>query len=149
MYDIAIREKLRTETPLDVYLVDSHILHIRNDQHRIYVFKLLVTNKSAAPNSIKQLSLFLDFTQEKQPSSNLAVEHDYKAHDAIPNIKWEDTLSVPRPIAAGEAISGIALFPVSNVIFERGLIEMYTIRILDAYDRAAERQVSLLKETEC
>ena len=49
MYDIAVREKLRTETPLDVYLVDSRILHVAREQRRVYVFELLITNKSAAP----------------------------------------------------------------------------------------------------
>ena len=48
MYDIAVREQLRTETPLDVYLADARILHVPGEQRRVYAFELLITNKSAA-----------------------------------------------------------------------------------------------------
>ena len=148
MYDIAVREKLRIETPLDVYLVDARIVHVPREQRRVYVFELLITNKSAAPNSIKQLSLSLDYDQQNRPKSNLAIQHDRKALDASPAGQAGDALSVPRIIAAGEAISGTALFPVVNVILEHGPIEMYTVQLLDAHDRAAECQAILLKEIE-
>ena len=149
MYDIAVREKLRTETPLDVYLVDSRILHFPKEQCRVYVFKLLITNKSAAPNSIKQLSLSLDYEQQKRPTSNLSIQHDLMALDALSRGQVVDAFSVPRLIAAGEAISGTALFPVGNAISELGPIEMYTVKIFDAHDRIAECQAILLRETEC
>lgn len=148
MYDIAVREKLRTETPLDVYLVDSLILHIPREQRRVYVFELMITNKSAAPNSIKQLSVSLDYDQQKRPTSNIAIQHDPVALDSSPTDQVGSALSVPRLIAAGEAISGTALFPVANAILEHGSIEMYTVKVLDAHDRTAERQAILLKETD-
>ncbi len=148
MYDIAVREKLRTETPLDVYLADSRILHVPREQRRVYVFELLITNKSAAPNSIKQLSLSLDYDQQNRPASNLAIQHDPKALDTSPTGQVGNALSVPRLIAPGEAISGTALFPVADVILEHGPVEMYTVQLFDAHDRAAECQAILLKETE-
>ena len=148
MYDIAVREKLRTETPLDVYLVDSRILDVPREQRRVYVFELLITNKSAAPNSIKQLSLSLDYDQQKRPTSNLAIQHDPMALDAFPNGQVVNAFSVPRLIADGEAISGTALFPVANAILELGPIEMYTVKLFDAHDRPAECQAILLRETE-
>lgn len=148
MYDIAVREKFRTETPLDVYLVDSLILHSPKEQSRVYVFKLLITNKSAAPNSIKQLFLSLDYDQQNQPASILAIQHDPEALDPSTAGQVGNALTIPRPIAAGEAISGTALFPVAGGILERGSIDMYTVRLLDAHDRAAECQAILLRETE-
>lgn len=148
MYDIAVHEKLRTETPLDVYLVDSRILHVPNEQRRVYVFEVLITNKSAAPNSIKKLSLSLEYDRQKRPPSNLTIQHDSIALDSAPTGQVSNALSVPKLIAPGEAISGTALFPVANVILEHGLVDMYTVMVLDAHDRAAECQAILLKETD-
>ena len=148
MYDIAIHEKFRTETPLDVYLAEALILHVPEKNGRVYVFKLLITNSSAAPNSIKQLLLSFDYDQGNQPASNLAIQHDPNALDPSTTGQVGNALSVPIPIAAGEAIAGTALFPVASAILERGPIEMYTVRLLDAHDRAAECQAILLKEAE-
>ena len=146
MYDIAVREQLRTETPLEVYLADSRLLHVTGEQRRVYVFELLITNKSAAPNSIKQLSLALTYDQQSRPASNLAVQHDPDALKGSPKPQVGDVLSVPRPIGAGEAISGIALFPVADTILDGAPIEMYTVELLDAHERAAECQAILMRE---
>ena len=147
MYDITVREQLRRETPLEVYLVDAQIFHVLCEQRRVYVFELVITNKSVAANSIKQLSLSLGYAQDNRPPSNLAIEHDPNALDkAVPQVG--SVLYVPRGVASGEAVSGTAVFPVADRILEGEPIEMYTVQLLDTYDRAAECQAMLLRETE-
>ena len=81
MYDIAVHEKFRTETPLDVYLACALIPHVPKKNGRFHVFKLLITNSSVAPNSIKQLLLTFDYDQGNQPTSSLAIQHDPNALD--------------------------------------------------------------------
>ena len=147
MYEIAIREQRRTETPVEVYLADSRILHVPAQQRRVYVFELVITSKSALANSIKQLSLSMDYEQDKRPASSLAIQHSAAALDeSVAEV--HSVFAVPRAIAAGEAVSGTALFSIADNILDNDTIEMYTVEVVDVHDRAARCQAVLLRERE-
>ena len=147
MYDIAVREQGRTETPLEVYLADSRILHVPAERRRVYVFELVITNKSALANSIKQLSLSLEYEQDKRPESSLTIQHRPAAFDQ-PVAELHSVFVVPRGIAAGEAVSGTALFSIADNMLDNDTIEMYTVEVVDAHDRAAQCEAVLLRERE-
>lgn len=146
MYSLLISEQRRTEPAVEVYLVDSRFLHLSNGQRRVYVFHLLITNKSMAANSIKDVRLSLKHGQRGQPSSNIVIPHDSKAASTI-DIGATEILRVPNPIAAGETISGVVAFSIADALLGNGLVEAYIVTVLDAHDRESHCQAIFLRET--
>ena len=146
MYSLSITEQRRTEPAVEVYLADSQFVHLPNEQRRIYVFHLLITNKSLAANSIKQVTLSLEYGERGQPLSNVAVPHDSNAASRV-GVGAPEVLRVPSPIAGGETISGAAVFNIANALLGNGAVESYTVTVLDAHDRQAHCHAILLRET--
>lgn len=147
MYSLAVAEQRRTEPAVDVYLADSQIQHQPNEQRRICIFHLLITNSSVSANSIRQISLCVEFRAQDRPPANVAVPHDPSAASAA-GISLDETLRVPCPIAAGNSISGAAVFPIANVLFGHGSVESYTVTVSDAHDLEVHCQAILLRETD-
>ena len=147
MYSLSVAEQRRTEPAVDVYLADSQIQHHPSEQRRICVFHLLITNSSLSANSIKQISLSVEFRAQDRPPSNVAVSHDSTAADAA-GVSLDEALRVPSPIAAGDSISGAAVFPIASVLFGNGSVESYTVTVSDAHDREVHCQAILLRETD-
>ena len=140
------REQRRTEPALEVYLADSRIVYPPNHQRRIYVFHLVITNTSLAANSIKQVTLSLEYRQSGQPPSNATVPHDSNAASMFA-VGAPEVLRVPSPIAAGGTVSGAAAFNIATTLLGDGAVESYTVTVLDAHDRRAHCQAILLRES--
>lgn len=147
MYSLLISEHRRTEPAVEVYLVDSRILHLTNGQRRVYVFHLLITNKSMAANSIKEVRFSLKHGQQDQPSSNIVIPHDSKSASMV-GIEATEIIRVPSPIAAGETVLGAVAFPIADALLENDSVEGYIVTVLDAHDREAHCQAILLREKE-
>ena len=147
MYSLSVAEQRRTEPAVDVYLADSQIQHHPSEQRRIYVFHLLITNSSLSANSIKQISLSVEFRAQDRPPSNVSVPHDTAAADAA-GVSLDEILRVPSPIAAGDSISGAAVFPFANALLGSSSVESYTVTVSDAHDREVHCQAILLEETD-
>jgi hypothetical protein len=60
---------------------------------------------------MKQLTLFLESGQADAPAPNVFCPHDSSVSGLI-GVPDTDVFAVPRPLAPGEAISGVALFPM-------------------------------------
>ena len=99
MYSLAIEAERRKEPAVEVYLVDSGILNPPGEERRIYVFQLLITNKSLSANSIKQIELALEYGPQGQPPSNVMIPHDSSAALAA-NMEATEVICVPCSIAA-------------------------------------------------
>lgn len=147
MYALAIDGQRRTETPLEIYLMDSRLIHVSHEHRRAYEFHLLVTNKSLVANSIKQITLTLHYDEGEQPPSNLSIEHDPHAVDTL-TPGAPDTFVVPSPIAGGGAVSGTALFSIADKLPLNRPVATYTVEVLDAHDRPTHCQQILLKESQ-
>lgn len=146
MYSLSLKEQQRTEPAVEVYLADSRIRRLPNNQCRVYVFRLLISNKSLNTNSITKLTLSFEYGRVEQPRSNLILPHDPNMARLL-GVDSAEILRVPRPIASGEAISGVATFPIANALLSDESVESYTVTITDAYDREAQCHAILLRET--
>ena len=147
MHAIAVDQQLRTETPLEVYLAESRLLHFPSEKRRVYFFDLLITNKSPAATSIKTLTLSLNYAEGDGPRPNVAIEHDSTAM-AESAAEAPTPISIPRPVAAGETISGAALFPITDGLLAKKPVESYDLKVVDAFDRTAECHAVLLRQTD-
>ena len=147
MYSLSVAEQRRTESALEVYLADCRILHLPSEQRRIYLFDLLISNRSIADNSIKEIKLSLNYAHRDKPPSNVVVPHDSNSADTT-RANSTELLRIPCPIAAGNSISGAAVFPISNALLGSNEVESYNLTVLDAHDQEASCQPILLMETE-
>ena len=145
MYSLSVAEQRRTEPAIEVYLADCHIVHLPSEQRRVYVFYLLITNKSLTANSIKEIKLSLEYGHRDQPPSNVAIPHDSTTASTV-DAGSTEILRVPSPIAAGESIAGAAIFPIANAILGNSAVGPYTVTVLDAHDREAFCSAFVLKE---
>ena len=147
MYTLAVTEQQRTEPAIDIYLVDSFFVQRATQQRRVYVSRLVITNRSIAANSIKQILLAVDYGRRGHPPSNVAIPHDSGAASAV-DLGSAEVLRVPTPIAAGESISGTALFPMANSLLQDNSVNSHTVIVIDAHDREARREAIVLREME-
>ena len=147
MYSLAIEAERRKEPAVEVYLVDSGILNPPGEERRIYVFQLLITNKSLSANSIKQIELALEYGPQGQPPSNVMIPHDSSAAMAA-NMEATEVICVPCSIAAAATIAGAALFPIATDLIGDGVVESHVVTVTDAHDRGVECHAILLREVQ-
>ena len=146
MYALAVTEQRRTEPAIDLYLVDSQINHLHTENRRIYLFRLVVTNRSVVGNSIKRVSLSIEFGKLGERLSNITIPHETAAAQAAA-VTEDEVLAMPVSIAPGETLSGIALFPLNEDLLQGVDVESYTVSITDGHDGNVSCEAILLPET--
>ena len=145
MYSLSVEAERRKESAVEVYLADSLILNPAGEEHRIYVFQLLIANKSLSSNSIKRIELALAYGQQGQPPSNVVIPHDASAAMAA-SMEATEVIRVPCSIVAGATMAGAALFPVATGLIGDGVVESHIVTVTDAHDRDVECHAILLRE---
>ena len=126
-------------------MVNAHVRRLRGDGSRLYVFRVMVTNKSDRPNSLKEIHLVIEHLRSQGPPSNVAVPHNpnlaaYLAGSA------PEILRVPYPIPGRGVVGGVAVFKVPGEILSESRVESYTLRVTDSYSRPTELEAILLRE---
>lgn len=142
---LAIISQQSTSEPLGLYIVDSHIRKLVPSESRLYLFRVMVTNKSSMNNSLKDLQLVIEYKRQQGPLSNIAISHnpDFAA-DLSETPK--DLLRVPCQIAPHTVLGGVALFKVPEAQLRDCRIESYTLKSIDSNDLETELEVVLLQE---
>ncbi len=146
-YALSVEAERRKGPAVEVYLADYRMLNPSCEERRIYVFHLLITNKSLTANSIKRIELMLEYGQQGQPPSNVVIPHDSSAAIAA-SMEATEVIRVPRSIAAGATISGAALFPFDTELIGDGMVKSHILTVTDAHDRDIQRQAILLWEVQ-
>lgn len=147
MYALAAEAERRKEPAVAVHLADYRMLSPPNEERRIYVFRLLITNKSLSANSIKRIELTLEYGKQGQPPSNVVIPHDSSAAIAA-SMEATEVIRVPRSIAAGDTISGAALFPIDAGLIGDGVVKSHILTVTDAHDREIQCDAILLWEVQ-
>lgn len=147
MYALAVAEHKSTEPAIELHLASSKAQRHPDERHQVYTIGLLVTNKSLAANSIKELSLSLLYHHDGQPPRNIVCSHDAQVAPAL-GLNEADIFRLPQRIGGGEAISGIALFPLANALLDETEMATYTVTATDSYDNEARQQVVVLRATD-
>lgn len=147
MYSLSVEAERRKEPAVEVYLADYRMLNPPDEERRIYVFRLLITNKSLAANSIKRIALTLEYGHQGQPPSNVVIPHDSSAAIAA-SMEATEVIRVPRSIAAGDTITGAALFPIDTGVVGDGVVQSHILTVTDAHDRDVQRHAILLWEVQ-
>jgi len=143
---LAVAAHKRNEPDLDVYLSDSSVCALPSEQRHIYVFRLIITNRSLAANSVTQLTLFLESGHADAPAPNVFCPHDSSVSGVV-GVPTTEVISVPRLLAPGEVISGVALFPIADNLLDYCAMESHTVMVTDAHGRQVHCQAILLRES--
>ena len=141
------RQQRLEDAAVEVYLVDARFVTRSNKRRRIYVFKLIVTNRSSMASSIKRLTLLLEYGQEGRPTSLVHVPHDTSGAATV-GVEPTDAFEVPLPLGPGQTVSGVALFPIDVDVLGDSTVESYAVKLLDARDRETECHAIFLREAE-
>ena len=143
-YKLAYEQDQRKRPSLELYLVNSYIKRVDNADERLFVFRLLITNKSASRNSIKSIQLVIKHQRREGPTSNVAIPHNSELLSTIH--ENGEPFEIPLVIDHYSAIDGLAIFKVPNEVIRGSSIETYLVRIIDNEDNKTELEVILLKE---
>lgn len=143
-YQLSLEQDLRQRPSLDLYLDDSYIKRIEHKDERIFVFRLMITNKSASSNSIKDIQFQIEHQRKEGPLSNISIPHNPGLTDIIH--ENEKPFEIPFAIAPYSVIRGIAIFNVPNEIIRGSSVECYTIQIVDNKGHLSALEAILIQE---
>src|SRR5467141_3539019 len=65
---VSLRAEQRVQAPLELYLSEAYIRRLRAERRRVYVFRLVVTNKADLPNSLRAVDLGIRSSRDGIPS---------------------------------------------------------------------------------
>lgn len=142
---LATAEGRRKDPAINVCLAKARIKHLPSEHRRLYVFSLVVTNKSIVANSIKEIVLVIESGQQGQATSTINVPHT-PSTASVSSVSDSECFKTPFSIGAGETVSGIALFSVRDNLVQGMAIESYRVRLTDGHDRQALCKAILLRE---
>ena len=75
------------------------------------------------------------------------IPHDSSAAMAA-SMEASEIIRVPRSIAAGDTISGAALFPIDAGLIGDGVVKSHILTVSDAHDRQVQCHAILLWEAQ-
>lgn len=143
-YKLALEQDQRNQPSLELYLVNSYIKRIESADERLFVFRLLITNKSASRNSIKSIQLLIIHQKGEGPPSKVSIPHNSGSITEV--FENEDLFDVPFIIDHYSVAGGIAFFKVPNELIRDSVVESYLVKIIDIADNATELEAILLTE---
>ena len=135
----------RTTTPLELYIDFGCSRRVASLARRVFVFRVVVTNCSDAPNSLKTIRLLIEHRRANGPPSRLELVSDAKYAKAL-GFEEDDVLTVPIAIAQRDVVAGTVFFPVAQELLAETRIEAYTVSLIDTFDRESLKEVLLLPE---
>jgi hypothetical protein len=144
-YKLAVRRESSRRPSLEIYLVNGHIRRLGAPLRRLFVFKLLITNKSDAANALKDLQLVVHYTGRQGTPGNITISHDARLGTVLSNFQ-EELLAIPCGIPAREVVGGVAIFAAPEELLQEFQIESYTITAIDSFGNPTEREAILLQE---
>lgn len=144
-YLLALKQDLRQQPSLELYIADSYICPSTPPIPRLFVFLIKITNTSDAGNSIRELELFIERGKEREITSTVAIPHDSSFFNHLKH-KKQEPFKIPISISSRTVIQGLAIFPVVDDLTKNTLIEGYIVKATDSFGHKTEREAILLKE---
>jgi len=144
-YNLALEQAQRLRPSLELYLIDAHIRRLVPPLPRLYVFRIMVTNKSDAANSLKDLKLVIEHKREHSPPSNVAIPHNPDLIVYLPE-NHAELVNIPCTIPARAVLGGQALFGVPKDLLGDSEIKSYTLTVVDSLGQEITVEAILLRE---
>jgi hypothetical protein len=73
---LAVEARDATKPSLDLYIDRGYIRRLTEPARRVFVFRIVVTNRSDAPNAIKSVLLLVEHQRGDGPMSRLELQAD-------------------------------------------------------------------------
>jgi hypothetical protein len=144
-YKLALQQETRRKPSLEIYLINGYIRRQSTPLRRLFVFKLMITNKSDAANALKDLQLVIHYRGKQGSPGNVTISHSPKWGTALPESQ-ENPLPTPCGIPAREVVGGVAIFGAAEELLQDFRIDSYTITAVDSFGNQTEREAILLQE---
>ncbi len=144
-HQLAVETRDRTTPSLELYIDSGDIRRLAAPARRVFVFRVVVTNRSDAPNSLKTIRLLIEHRRTDGPPSHLELVPDATFAKAL-GFEEGDVLTVPAAIAQRAVVAGTVFFPVAQELLAETRIEAYTVSLIDTFDRESIKEVLLLTE---
>jgi hypothetical protein len=144
-YTLAVEARDAAKPSLDLYIDRGYIRRLTGPARRVFVFRIMVTNRSDAPNAIKSVRLLIEHRRGDGLMSHLEVDADGRCAPAL-EIAPDDLLGIPLPMSQRAVVAGFVFFPVAKALLADTRVEAYTVSVIDTFDKESVREVLLLNE---
>lgn len=144
-YHLAVEARNRTTPSLELYIDHGYIRRLAAPPRRVFVFRVVVTNRSDAPNALKLTRLLIEHQRGDGPPSHLEVTPDPTCATPL-GFSEDDVLRIPTPITQRAVVAGTLFFPVAQELLADTRIEAYAVSLIDTFERESVREVLLLTE---
>ena len=144
-YQLAVEARDRATPSLELYIDSGYVRRLAALARKVFVFRVVVTNRSDAPNSLKTIRLLIEHQRADGPPSHLELVSDATCAKVL-GFEEGDVLTVPIAIAQRAVVAGTVFFPVAQELLAETRIEAYTVSLIDTFNRESMKEVLLLTE---
>ena len=144
-YQLAVEARDRATPALELYIDSGYVRRLAALARKVFVFRVVVTNRSDAPNSLKTIRLLIEHQRADGPPSHLELVSDATCAKVL-GFEEGDVLTVPIAIAQRAVVAGTVFFPVAQELLAETRIEAYTVSLIDTFNRESMKEVLLLTE---
>lgn len=148
--ELAQNQDARRMPNLELYLVNAYFKRVDGRKGRVYVFRIRVSNRSEADNSIRAAELSIvsvegEADTRKGVNVNIRLSHDPHLVSLLDETTHE-TLNIPAKIGAYETLEGFLLFHISESLLNRMTVDAYHLEVVDAQGLASHIQAIVVIE---
>ena len=134
---------------LELYHIDSFVKRFLEQNIRLYLVKVRISNISDSDNSTKEISLIIRFHRNQDISSNIAIQNlseniNYFAQLVDKNNN--DILEIPSHIKAHTVKTGWIIFKVGDEILRDAIIELYEIKLVDTHNIESSLRFTIFRQ---
>ncbi|MGQ0600425.1 MAG: hypothetical protein ACT4QE_01865 [Anaerolineales bacterium] len=140
--ELALKQDARRKSDLKIYLHTAILKRFRDEQYRVYVFQVSVSNQSEADNSLRAIELAL----ESETGTNVVLRHDAGVASNFPGLKTAP-FTLPAKIGNHETLKGSALFRASELMMDSFLVNTYTFKVIDTVGGQFQIEPIVVNET--
>lgn len=144
------REK-RLQPALQLFHINSYLKRDKEQNSRIYAVNISITCASDTDNSVQDLSMRIYFKRNQATVSNVAIpimKNINKAVTDLVGVNSQEIIVIPLKIRAHEAVTGWALFNISNEFLADSSIENYQVVLTDVYSKESFFEIKVMREVD-
>jgi hypothetical protein len=144
---LSLESRDRSRPAMEFQIERGYIKSDRVRATKVFVFGIVVSNRSDLPNAIKRFSLQLILERGQPPPSKLIIHHDstWVSHSGQGG---GETFQLPAPIPPRGAAAGLLIFPIPTELLAGSYTETVRVSMTDTFDNVISREVLLLCEQE-
>lgn len=144
-YALALRQEERRRPSLQASLLKSELRRPSKDGPRIYVFRLMISNTSDSPSTVRDARLSLDYGSPGSPPSSLVTSHSQSIASHASDVASE-AIRLPCDLPPRSSRAGVLLFEVPSQLLRNSPVVSCNLELEDSLGHTARVETLFIHE---